>query len=69
MMEPFGQSDPCTNLNHRRADAPVGHCPQCGSVVNARIPAQQCSESHHAAARRERAVFCVDCGKQLIFNR
>jgi hypothetical protein len=65
----FGQSDACSNLNHRRADAPVSHCPQCGSVVNERIPAKQCSETHHAAARRERAAFCVDCGTRLIFDR
>ncbi len=65
----FRVPNPCENLNHQRAVAPVGHCPQCGSVVNERIPAQQCSEAHHAAARRDRAVFCVDCGTQLIFNR
>jgi ssDNA-binding Zn-finger/Zn-ribbon topoisomerase 1 len=65
----FGQAELCTNLNHRRKDAPVGHCPQCGSVVNDRLPTQQCSESHHAAARRDRGTFCVDCGTQLIFDR
>jgi hypothetical protein len=65
----FGQSAPCNNLNHRRTDPPVGHCPQCGGVVNADIPAQQCSETHHAAARRDRGTFCVDCGTQLIFDR
>ncbi|MEO8603514.1 MAG: hypothetical protein ABI629_13135 [bacterium] len=68
-MARFGQSNACDNMNHRRANAPVGHCPQCGTVVNAKIPAKQCSESHHAAARRDRGVFCVDCGTQLIFDR
>jgi len=69
MMGRFGVRNPCENMNHRRADAPVGHCPQCGGVVNARIRAQPCSEVQHAAARRDQSVFCVDCGAQLIFSR
>jgi hypothetical protein len=68
-MTGFGRSDRCDNLNHRRTNAPVGHCPQCGSVVNERFAGQQCSPAHHAAARRDRAAFCVDCGTQLIFDR
>jgi hypothetical protein len=63
------QSSRCENMNHRRANAPVGHCPQCGGVVNARIHAQPCNETQHAVARRQQALFCVDCGAQLIFNR
>lgn len=66
MMERL-EANSCSNLNHRRANAPVGHCPQCGSVVNAHIAPQQCSETHHAAERRDRSAFCVDCGTQLIF--
>jgi hypothetical protein len=65
----FGQSDPCSNLNHRRTDAPVSHCPECGNVVNERIPARHCNDTDHAAARRDRATFCVNCGTQLIFER
>jgi hypothetical protein len=65
----FRPSELCNNLNHRRAHAPIGHCPECGGVVNERIAAQQCSETHHAAARRSRCVFCVDCGTRLIFDR
>jgi hypothetical protein len=68
-MGQFGRSEPCGNLNHRRNNAPVAHCPQCGSVVNERIPAKRCNETVHAAARRERAAFCVDCGTQLMFDR
>jgi rRNA maturation protein Nop10 len=56
----------CDNMNHRRPDAPVSHCPQCGGVVNARIPAQACSTQKHDAARRRQSVFCVDCGTQLV---
>ncbi len=59
----------CDNMNHRRTDAPVSHCPQCGGVVNARIAARVCSESAHAAARRRQSTFCVDCGAQLVFRR
>ena len=62
------QPNPCDNMNHRRANAPVGHCPQCAGVVNERIRAQQCSETQHAAARRQ-AVFYVHYGAQLIFDR
>ena len=60
---------PCENLNHRRACPPVRHCPGCGGIVNERVGAQQCSESQHATARRQRAVYCVDCGAQLVFDR
>lgn len=61
--------EPCENMNHRRANAPVGHCPQCGGVVNESIRAAPCSETDHAAARRRQIVFCVHCGGQLIFGR
>ena len=63
------QPNPCDNMNHRRADAPVGHCPQCGGVVNDRIHAAPCSEPRHAAARRNQSIFCVDCGIRLILGR
>ena len=69
MMGRFTQSNRCENMNHRRANAPVSHCAQCGSVVNAGIRAQACSDAQHAAARRQQNVFCVNCGKQLILNR
>lgn len=59
----------CGNMNHRRRDAPVGHCPECGGVVNARLAAGGCSESTHAAARRRQSRFCVDCGTQLVASR
>jgi hypothetical protein len=68
-MGQFSASNSCQNLNHRRAVAPVHHCPECGGVVNAGIRAQPCSETDHAAARRYQTVFCVDCGTQLIFGR
>jgi hypothetical protein len=63
------QPNPCNNMNHRRTNAPVGHCPQCGGVVNDRIRVAPCSEPQHAVARRHQSAFCVDCGVQLILSR
>ncbi|MCW5892641.1 MAG: hypothetical protein KIT14_19175 [bacterium] len=59
----------CDNMNHRRAGAPVGHCPQCGVVVNPQVAAPDCTAERHAAARRRQSVYCVDCGQQLIVAR
>lgn len=56
----------CDNMNHRRTDAPVAHCPQCGGVVNAQVRSATCTEDAHAKARRERSVFCVRCGLRLV---
>jgi hypothetical protein len=64
----FGTA-PCDNMNHRRRDAPVAHCPQCGEVVNANVRAGACSEAKHAAARRRQSAFCIDCGAALIVGR
>jgi hypothetical protein len=65
-LRPFRQSSPCENMNHRRSNAPVSHCPQCGGVVNPKLPASHCSEMKHATARRQQSAYCVDCGTQLI---
>jgi len=59
----------CENMNHRRRDAPVGHCPQCGGVVNAGLRTTLCDDSKHAVARRQGRTFCVDCGTRLITAR
>jgi len=56
----------CDNMNHRRAQAPVRHCPACGGVVNEHVVTRQCSDAQHAAARRQQTVYCVDCGTQLM---
>jgi hypothetical protein len=65
-MSPAYASPPCTNLNHRRSDAPVRHCPQCGATVNASHSASVCTEDRHAAARRQQSTYCVHCGVRLI---
>jgi hypothetical protein len=59
----------CGNLNHRRSDAPVGHCPDCGEVVNQRLHASRCTADAHDRARRDRLAFCVYRGEQLIGPR
>jgi hypothetical protein len=58
-------SESCSNLNHRRSDAPVRACPQCGGIVNARIAAKQCSEDAHASKRKDGDAFCLNCGTPL----
>jgi hypothetical protein len=63
------RAEPCENMNHRRRDAPVSHCPQCGGLVNGQIAAGPCSESKHSAARRRQSMFCVDCGARLVVSR
>ncbi len=65
----FRQPNPCDNMNHRRAHAPVGHCPTCGAVVNEHVRAAPCTEAAHATARRRQTAFCVHCGVQLISSR
>lgn len=65
----MGQSDRrtlCDNLNHRRTQPSMRHCPTCGDVVNAKLAVQRCSETQHNATRRDRSVFCGECGTRLI---
>jgi len=59
----------CANMNHRRRDAPVSHCPECGGVVNAQIAVMHCGDAKHAVSRRQGRTFCVDCGTRLIVAR
>jgi ribosomal protein L32 len=56
----------CPNMNHRRTDAPVRWCPNCGEVVNANIIVKQCSVEEHAERRMNGNQYCVHCGLQLI---
>lgn len=63
------QHNTCENLNHRRANVPVRHCPQCGELVNRQVTARPCNDIQHAAARRQMTAFCFDCGTQLINAR
>jgi hypothetical protein len=55
----------CANFNHGKPSAPVRACSMCGEVVNSGIPLKRCDEAKHAKERRERNVFCMDCGTRL----
>lgn len=55
----------CPNRNHCHDKAPVRFCPNCGEVVNARIPVNHGCQQDHARRRRDQEKFCVDCGEQL----
>jgi len=59
----------CENMNHRRANSPVAHCPQCGAVVNRNLPRRLCTDAEHAVSRRQGSTYCVGCGVQLIVGR
>jgi predicted RNA-binding Zn-ribbon protein involved in translation (DUF1610 family) len=63
------QPSRCSNLNHRRPDAPVRFCPSCGSVVNARVGQGHCTAAQHDLSRKNHSAFCVDCGEVLISAR
>jgi hypothetical protein len=56
----------CPNLNHRRSDAPVRYCPQCGGTVNSDRSVSACTDERHAAARRQQSTYCAHCGVRLI---
>lgn len=62
------QPNPCENMNHRRSNAPIAHCPACGYVVNDAISGRACTEADHAAERRRQNAFCTGCGAELIAN-
>ena len=54
----------CPNMNHGRLNAPVKYCPMCGDLVN-RAASGKCDSETHANLRRNRHLFCHDCGKKL----
>jgi hypothetical protein len=69
MTQPYRVASNCPNLNHRRSDAPVSHCPQCGEVVNAHVRSSPCTDAWHDSARRNHSMFCVHCGLRLMTMR
>lgn len=69
MIGPKRSPNACENMNHRRANAPVPYCPQCGGVVNQDLPRRACTTEQHAVSRRQGSMFCLGCGIQLIANR
>lgn len=54
----------CSNMNHGRSGVTVRFCPSCGEVVNNALK-KTCDETKHAIRRKDRHMFCVDCGKKL----
>jgi hypothetical protein len=43
----------------------VRHCPSCGGVVNDKVSPIRCLTVRHDAQRKDRSVFCIDCGARL----
>lgn len=43
----------------------VRNCSMCGEVVNKSFQKKRCTDQEHAAKRKERNFFCVDCGQSL----
>ncbi len=60
------KANKCANMNHRRADSPVRMCPQCGEVVNQSVTKKKCDKENHAQKRKQRNIYCCDCGERLI---
>ncbi len=58
----MAQRERCTNDNHGRPTVTVRFCPDCGEIVNGKIPIGTCSEEQHAKRRRARYAYCMDCG-------
>jgi hypothetical protein len=54
----------CKNMNHGKMNPMVRFCPQCGDRFQTKA-AGSCNEEKHAARRKERNIFCYDCGKKL----
>lgn len=57
----------CPNMNHGRLNAPVKYCPMCGDSVN-RSASGNCDQARHAELRKNRLLFCSDCGKKLSLS-
>lgn len=55
---------PCPNFNHSRTYISISFCPQCGDKFNTQFKSS-CNEDTHRLRRKDRHVFCIDCGKNL----
>ena len=59
------QESLCLSSNHGRSEPRVRCCPNCGELVNERIPIEPCSEQSHARKRMDVGRLCPDCGQKL----
>lgn len=54
----------CRNMNHGKSNPPVNFCPNCGEHFKTNIVGH-CNDEKHRTRRKERHIFCHDCGKNL----
>jgi len=55
----------CRSSCHVSSEPAVRYCPNCGELVNEKIPFKQCTEQSHARMRMDVGQFCRDCGEKL----
>jgi hypothetical protein len=51
-------------MNHGKTNAPVNFCPNCGERFKTNVVGH-CNDEKHRARRKDRHLFCHDCGKDL----
>ncbi|HVK61990.1 MAG TPA: hypothetical protein VM432_10585 [Bdellovibrionales bacterium] len=56
--------NPCKNLNHGRSNVSIGFCPECGERFDSK-KSLMCNTQKHMDYRKQRFVFCIDCGGKL----
>jgi hypothetical protein len=56
----------CPNMNHGKLNPSVSFCPSCGKKLNSQTATKnQCDHEKHKARRKDRNLFCFDCGTEL----
>ncbi len=60
----MSKKEKCDNLNHRLNDVKIKYCVDCGHQFSA-LKSVSCNDIKHAQRRKDRNVFCRDCGKKL----
>lgn len=61
------ESKGCQNIVHKKSISFTKYCSSCGELVNRKFDTISCDEFKHARMkRREKAMFCTDCGVKLI---
>jgi hypothetical protein len=56
----------CPNMNHSKTNPTISFCPNCGERFQSTTkPNKSCTDESHARSRRDRSLFCPDCGKDL----